>query len=666
MPLRVSGRPGTDVARGVVDEGDQLLQEEGVAAGAGQQVVAQLRGHGRPVEGDEQLLAGGRVEGVEVDDQRVVTARRRGPHLAHGLAGGAEHDHGAAGEALEQGLDQPQQVGVGPVDVGEAQGDRTPLGVALDEGHEGVDRGLAGPRRVAPTGGRVVAHQDHQAVGDPVELLVRRRVAQGGGHAGPHRGVDRVRRRGGLDLALAVEGLGQRPPHVGLAVGHAASVQHEHVAALLERCRRLAHQAGLAHPGVADDQRDERTRVAERRGDGAVDQPELAVAAHQGGLDARRALPGRHQRLERGPRLDRRVAAAGGEEASPLVVDGVGGEVVGGGADQHLAGTGRGLEPAGGVDDVAHRRGRAAGAQGADQDLAGVDPDAHLHPGQRVRPARPPTGDRGQGGLHAQRGADGALRVVLVGDRGPEQGEDAVADDLVDPTPELGDVGDQELEPGVDQPLHPFGVERLGQAGEADDVGEHDGDHPSLVPMVGRLRVAARRAEAGPGRDRLAALGALHGGESTATIPPRRHRSGRSRDVDVRPRPPEAPGRVVATPSPVPSRLPDAPRRPVRHHGRPHLGRRPSREGVEVLRPRRHRRVGPLRGRRGDRAGALHRGHGPVGIGQVDPHALPRRPRLAQLRPGLHRRHRPLDADRQGAHPAPAHAGRASSSRPST
>ena len=64
---------------------------------------------------------------------------------------------------------------------------------------------------------------------------------------------------------------------------------------------------------------------------------------------------------------------------------------------------------------------------------------------------------------------------------------------------------------------------------------------------------------------------------------------------------------------------------------------------------RRHRRL---------RRRPLHRHHGPVGLRQVDADALRRRPRLAHVGPGVHRRRRPRHAVRQGAHRAPARAGR--------
>ena len=52
-----------------------------------------------------------------------------------------------------------------------------------------------------------------------------------------------------------------------------------------------------------------------------------------------------------------------------------------------------------------------------------------------------------------KRGPHGALGVVLVGDRGAEQGDDRVADDLVDLPAERRDVRGQPLEAAVDEVL---------------------------------------------------------------------------------------------------------------------------------------------------------------------------------------------------------------------
>ena len=88
------------------------------------------------------------------------------------------------------------------------------------------------------------------------------------------------------------------------------------------------------------------------------------------------------------------------------------------------------------------------------------------------------------------------LGVVLVGHRGAEEGDDGVADDLVDLPAERVDVFDQALEAGVDQLLDLLGIRSLREGGEADEVGEEDGRDPAFVGS-GDEGVAAAGAEPG-------------------------------------------------------------------------------------------------------------------------------------------------------------------------
>ena len=113
--------------------------------------------------------------------------------------------------------------------------------------------------------------------------------------------------------------------------------------------------------------------------------------------------------------------------------------------------------------------------------------------------------------LHPQRGAHGPLGVVLVGDRRAEQGDDGVADDLVDLPAEGVDVGDEPLEAAVDEVLHLLGIAGLGQRREADEVGEEDRDDPTLVAPQPQV-VPARGAEPCARRHVRMAAGAGHHG----------------------------------------------------------------------------------------------------------------------------------------------------------
>ncbi len=62
-----------------------------------------------------------------------------------------------------------------------------------------------------------------------------------------------------------------------------------------------------------------------------------------------------------------------------------------------------------------------------------------------------------------------------------EEGDDGVTDDLVDHAAEGHHVGDQALEAAVHQVLDRLRVAALGQRRVAHQVGEQDGDHPTLI-----------------------------------------------------------------------------------------------------------------------------------------------------------------------------------------
>ena len=177
------------------------------------------------------------------------------------------------------------------------------------------------------------------------------------------------------------------------------------------------------------------------------------------------------------PRLLVLLAPAQAGDAERLAVDRRRAQGDGGGAGEHAARRGQGLQPRGGVHDVAHRRVVGAG-EDADEHLAGVEADAHAGCGGSA----PGLGDEaGQRVLHPQRRAHGPLGVVLVGDRRAEQGDDGVAEQLVDAAAERLDVGDEALEARLDEALHPLGVEVLGERRVADEVGEEHGDDAPLL-----------------------------------------------------------------------------------------------------------------------------------------------------------------------------------------
>ena len=236
---------------------------------------------------------------------------------------------------------------------------------------------------------------------------------------------------------------------------------------------------------------------------------ELGVAP-----DDRRAGPTaaparRRDRLERDPGLDHFGAALHLDRAERFVADHVAGRGFGERTDDDLAGCRAALEPTRGVDHVAHRGHVTATSQGADEHLARVHAHPHLDVGaQALAQAR-------ERALHLERAANGALGIVLVGHWRPEDRDDLVADDLVDPTSVRHDVAGHRLEAGVDETLHVLGVGRFGQGGEADEVPEEEGGDPPFVG-AGDERVPTGRAEVGFGRCFRTAGGTRHGPQPTA------------------------------------------------------------------------------------------------------------------------------------------------------
>ena len=86
----------------------------------------------------------------------------------------------------------------------------------------------------------------------------------------------------------------------------------------------------------------------------------------------------------------------------------------------------------------------------------------------------------------------------------------------------------------------------------------------------------------------------------------------------------------------------------------PRSPRGPCRGGGEGVRQGRHGGARPRRREPGPAGRALHRHHGTLGVGQVDPHALPGGARHAHVGPGVHRRGRPRPALGEAADPAAA------------
>ena len=121
-----------------------------------------------------------------------------------------------------------------------------------------------------------------------------------------------------------------------------------------------------------------------------------------------------------------------------------------------------------------------------DHDFARVEPHAH----REAEPLLPPQLVRVATQLIAQakRRVAGPLRVVLVGDRRPEQRHDAVARVLVDGPFVAMHPLRQDLEEAVEDAVPLLGVDLLGQLHRALHVGEEDG-HLLALALQGGLRL---------------------------------------------------------------------------------------------------------------------------------------------------------------------------------
>jgi hypothetical protein len=166
-------------------------------------------------------------------------------------------------------------------------------------------------------------------------------------------------------------------------------------------------------------------------------------------------------------------------------------------AHQDRPGVGRGLQPRRRVERVAHRGvlHLAPGAQRAQDGESGLDAHAHRH---RIDPEFPAhllavVADAVE---DEQPGAHGALGVVLVRRRRPEQGDHAVARQLDHGAVELLHRADHPGHGLADDHREVLGVQALAEGGRADDVGEQRADDlPLLALGPGGDRRAARRAE---------------------------------------------------------------------------------------------------------------------------------------------------------------------------
>ncbi len=156
--------------------------------------------------------------------------------------------------------------------------------------------------------------------------------------------------------------------------------------------------------------------------------------------------------------------------------------------DEHRADGSRGLQPGGGVYDIAgdHRLALSDSCFELDDCLPGVHRDSHLEP-VLARPV--PNGERGP---------NGPLVVVAESSRGAEDPHHGVTDELLYPAAEALELGANALVVRRQDRADVLGIELLGACGEPDEIDEDDRDDTPLLSRAAGLGQgrAARVAEA--------------------------------------------------------------------------------------------------------------------------------------------------------------------------
>ena len=256
----------------------------------------------------------------------------------------------------------------------------------------------------------------------------------------------------------------------GLPVGEAPAPVHGCPGSLGEGRK----QPSLPRPGFREDECGGRPAVVADSPPLLVERGELAVPADEGGV---RVTP-RRRLLEpdRLPDFDRLRLSARGRRLDGGVLDGMARRAMRPRADQDRARRRCRLDSRRRVHHVAHRE-RLAGRRllGADERLSGRDADPDLE------------GEPGVGGVqvgdcrpHGEGGAQRALRIVLVADRGSEERDHGVADELLDRAAEPLELVPQAAVVRQQSRADVLGIELLGAGGRADEVDEDGRDEPAL------------------------------------------------------------------------------------------------------------------------------------------------------------------------------------------
>jgi hypothetical protein len=366
---------------------------------------------------------------------------------------------------------------VGPVEVVDRQHDRPLVGQARDQLADDLERavldGFGRELGHARRGVRFEREAEHRAeVRVDLEHAVAEQALDLAAQRYPHAELRLLER----DAEPLPEHVAVRPVGKRLAVRHAAAFEPEGRSARrlcrLEEHPHLAAEPALPDSGLAGDEEDA-AGPAEHRGRALSRDGQLLVPADERRLHAQHAPCSPWDRSHaRCPIGDDRVLLALELQLLWLApVEERLDEVVRGLADEHRPRSGGLLEPCCRVDRVADRAvldARAASDR-AEDDRAGVDADSNREAVDA--PARLDLrAVRGHLVGDSETGANGPLRIVLVGHRRSEEREDPVAGEILDRAAQSLNGGQHPGDRLADDQPHFLGVEPLPERGRPNDV----------------------------------------------------------------------------------------------------------------------------------------------------------------------------------------------------
>ena len=250
----------------------------------------------------------------------------------------------------------------------------------------------------------------------------------------------------------------------------------------------LPAEPRFADAADPDDRHEMRAPLFDGNVEKILDDPKLTVSADEGSFQALRLQRSRDagDDPKRAPQLNRFRFAFELPGAGVFVRDRDLGDAPRRFADVHLSGLGGGLDARRGVHHVSGDHAFTGRAE-VDGRFAGE------HAGARAKAGGPNLFPESRDGLgEVDRRTDGPLGVVFHRHRRAPHGHDCVSDELLHHTAVARDDRPARVEVSRQQVADFFRVARLRERGEADQVGEEDGNQPPFGPSRHLCRPAGR------------------------------------------------------------------------------------------------------------------------------------------------------------------------------